>query len=271
MSRAPKVFTIPAGENFVAAMARQVLTETADDPLALSAMLILLPTRRAVRALREAFLAQAEGKPLLLPRMQPLGDIDEDDPSLADAAAPDLAPAIAPLRRRLLLARLIMQLDASQGGARTAEQAVPLAEELARLLDQVQIEELTLDRLQTLVPDDYAEHWQVTLDFLKILTEHWPRILKTEGAIDPAARRGILLNAQAEAWTAAPPDFPIVAAGSTGSIPATRRLLTLVAELPKGRLILPGLDRAMDCRQPRGGRGKPSAMGPASIAQSTGP
>ncbi len=246
MSRAPAVFTIPTGENFVAALARQVLAETAGDPLALSAMLILLPTRRAVRALREAFLAQSNGTPLLLPRMRPLGDVDDDDPALADEAAADLPPAIAPLRRRLLLARLIMQLDASQGGARTAEQAVPLAEELARLLDQVQIEELTLNRLQTLVPDDYAEHWQVTLEFLKLLTEHWPRIVKGEGAIDPAARRGLLLAMQADAWTKAPPDFPVIAAGSTGSIPATRRLLTVVANLPRGRLILPGLDRAMD-------------------------
>ena len=246
MSRAPAVFTIPPGENFVAALARQLLTETEDDPLALSAMLILLPTRRATRALREAFLAQAHGKPLLLPRMRPLGDVDDDDPALGDAPAADLAPAIAPLRRRLLLARVIMQLDTSQGGARTAEQAVPLAEELARLLDQVQIEELSFDALKTLVPDDYAAHWQVTLQFLKILTEHWPQILQGEGALDPAARRSLLLTTQAEAWSRSPPDFSIIAAGSTGSMPATRRLLTVVAGLPKGRIVLPGLDRAMD-------------------------
>ncbi|HEY1719678.1 MAG TPA: double-strand break repair protein AddB [Magnetospirillaceae bacterium] len=246
MSRASSVFTIPPGENFVAALARQLLTETAGDPLALSAMLILLPTRRAARALREAFLAEANGRPLLLPRMRPLGDVDDDDPSLGDAPASDVAPAIAPLRRRLLLARLIMGLDDAQGGARTAEQAVPLGEELARLLDQVQIEELSFDDLQTLVPDDYAEHWQVTLRFLSLLTEHWPTILRSEGALDPAERRGILLATQAEAWRTTPPDYPIIAAGSTGSIPATRRLLQVVAGLPRGRLILPGLDRAMD-------------------------
>jgi ATP-dependent helicase/nuclease subunit B len=242
----PSVFSIPPGEDFVAALARQMLAETADDPLALSAMLVLLPTRRATRALRDAFLALSGGKPMLLPRMRPLGDVDEDDPGFADEPSPDLPPAIPELRRRLLLARLIMGLGGKRGGAATAEQAVPLAQELGRLLDQVQIEELEFDKLATLVPEDYAAHWQVTLKFLEILTRQWPRILKGEGALDPAERRGELLTAQAKAWQAVPPDFPIIAAGSTGSIPATRRLLQVVASLPKGRVVLPGLDREMD-------------------------
>src|SRR5271170_3549531 len=97
--RGPSVFTIPAGENFVAALARQMLAETADDPLALSAMLVLLPTRRATRALRDAFLAQSHGRPMLLPAMRPLGDVDDDDPALADAPSAELPPAIPELRR----------------------------------------------------------------------------------------------------------------------------------------------------------------------------
>jgi ATP-dependent helicase/nuclease subunit B len=243
---APNVFTIPSGEDFVGALARQMLAETADDPLALSAMLVLLPTRRAVRALRDAFLARSGRRSLLLPRMRPLGDVDEDDSSLADAPSADLPPAVPELRRRLLLARLILGLGTQRGGAGTIEQAVQLAQELGKFLDQAQIEELSFERLAALVPDDYAEHWQVTLKFLEILTRQWPRILKGEGALDPAERRGLLLSAQAEAWREEPPDFPIIAAGSTGSIPATRRLLAVVARLPRGRLVLPGLDREMD-------------------------
>ncbi len=244
--RNPNIYTVPPGADFVAVLARQLLAETESDPLALSSMLVLLPTRRAVRALRNSFLAQSGGKPLLLPRMRPLGDVDEDDPGLADEPSPDLPPAIPELRRRLLLARLIMALGSARGGATTVEQAVPLAEELGHLLDQVQIEELNFDRLATLVPDDFAAHWQITLKFLELLTKRWPRILKEEGALDPAERRSKLLSAQAEAWKAQPPDFPIIAAGSTGTWPATRRLLEVVARLPNGRLVLPGLDREMD-------------------------
>jgi ATP-dependent helicase/nuclease subunit B len=38
----------------------------------------------------------------------------------------------------------------------------------------------------------------------------------------------------------------VVAAGSTGSIPATRALLEVIATLPRGTVVLPGLDRNMD-------------------------
>ena len=41
-------------------------------------------------------------------------------------------------------------------------------------------------------------------------------------------------------------DRPVIAAGSTGSIPATADLLRAIAELPRGALVLPGLDTSLD-------------------------
>jgi ATP-dependent helicase/nuclease subunit B len=243
----PSVWTIPPGESFVDALARRLLAETADDPLALSAMLILLPTRRACRALRDCFLRQSDGRPLLLPRMRPLGDADEEDLEFAGPDSLDLRPAMPSLRRQLLLAKLIMRLGSARGGGvPNPEQAVRLAGELGRLLDQVQAEDLDFGRLEQLVPADYAAHWQITLDFLKILTQHWPAIVEQQGFMDAVPRRNRLLDIQATAWEESPPDFPVIAAGSTGSIPATARLLSVVARLPRGRLVLPGLDREMD-------------------------
>lgn len=243
----PAVFTIPPGESFVDALAGGLLAETADDPLSLASILILLPSRRSCRALREAFLRQSHGRPLLLPRMRPLGDADEEELSLADDGRLDLLPAVPPLVRQLLLAQLILRLGAGRGGhAPSPEQAARLAGELARLLDQVQTEGLDFGRLADLVPAQYADHWQITLKFLTILTQHWPDILAEKGWMDAALRRNRLLEDQAQAWEATPPDFPVIAAGSTGSIPATARLLGVVARLPTGRLVLPGLDQTMD-------------------------
>jgi ATP-dependent helicase/nuclease subunit B len=71
------VFTIGIDRRFADELARGVLAEHAADPLALAEVLILVPTRRSVRALREAFLRAANGKPTILPRMAPLGDLDE--------------------------------------------------------------------------------------------------------------------------------------------------------------------------------------------------
>jgi ATP-dependent helicase/nuclease subunit B len=241
------VFTIPAGVAFADALAAALLSRAEPDPLALARTLVLLPTRRACRTLREAFLRRTQGAPLLLPRMRPLGDLDADellfaDPTVADSQGSlDLPPAIAPLRRRLLLARLIQVSRAAD--ALPADQALGLADALAALLDQVHTERLDFSKLADLVPDAFAAHWQITLDFLRVITHHWPQILKDEGVVDPAEGRNALLAAQTAVWRQTPPDFPVVAAGSTGSIPATADLLACIRDLPQGAVVLPGLDR----------------------------
>ncbi|MBP5858693.1 double-strand break repair protein AddB [Marivibrio halodurans] len=250
------VFTISPTRPFVDALAEGLLAEACAHPTGLERLadyLVLLPTRRACTALGEAFLRASGGQALLLPRLQPIGDIDEEDLMLAaagNAAAAradllDLPPAIDPLRRRFLLARLIRNMP-DIGGTRetpSPDRALMLADELGRLLDQVQTEGLSLEAVEKLVPELYADHWRVTVEFLDILKTHWPILLDAIGAIDPAARRDRLIRAQAEAWMETPPDFPVVAAGSTGSIPATADLLATVAGLPAGRVVLPGLDR----------------------------
>ena len=75
----PSVFSIPAGAGFADALVAGLMARAGGDPLALSRMLILVPTRRGGRALREAFLRLSDGRPLLLPRMMPLGDLDADE------------------------------------------------------------------------------------------------------------------------------------------------------------------------------------------------
>ncbi len=252
MTRTPHVFSIPAGVPFLDALAKGLLTEFAGKPEELSRVRVFLPTRRSVRTLSEAFLRQSEGAALLLPRLTPLGDVDADD-LLLTAGEDDgfedaeLPPALPDMRRRLLLARLIETFEQRTAGQkRGADHAVRLAAELARLLDRVETERLGFDRLASLVPAEYAAHWRVTLDFLRIVTEHWPAVLEEENALDPAQRRNRLLEAQAARWRAAPPEEPVIAAGSTGSIPATAELLSVIARLPRGRVVLPGLDTAMD-------------------------
>ncbi|MEX2644316.1 MAG: double-strand break repair protein AddB [Acetobacterales bacterium] len=245
--RPAAIRTIPAGVPFADALAAGLLDQAGDD-LALARTVVLLPTRRACRALSDAFLRLSEGRPLLLPRMWPLGDVEEDRLLAAGGlggAGDELPPAISPLRRLLLLTRLVLAAGSRFGSGRppSHDQAARLAAALGELLDSVQTERLTFDGLVDL-GGDFAEHWQVTLDFLRIVTESWPAVLKDEGSIDPAERRNRLIARQCAAWRDSPPDHPVVAAGSTGSVPATAELLDVVARLPQGCVVLPGLDRS---------------------------
>lgn len=250
---AHSVFTIPPGAAFVDRLAQGVLTRFGTTPDALATVTLLLPNRRGCRALREAFLRESGGRPLLLPRIQPIGDIDEDELVLSGADLPggadtDLPPAIAPLRREILLTRLIMSAprlrteDPARAEGLSVDQAARLARELARLLDQVQREQLDWSGLPDLVTGELAAHWQTTLDFLDLVTRMWPALLEAEGCLDPQDRLNRLLAAQADAWRRAPPAHPVIVAGSTGSVPAVRDLIGVVAGLPRGMVVLPGLD-----------------------------
>jgi len=260
MADGMQVFTIDAGRPFVDVLAAGLLDRYGGagggDPLSLAAVTVLVPNRRACRALREAFLRQGRGRALLLPRMLPLGDVDEDDLALEAgagglvgeaAALADVPPAIDDLRRRLLLARLIAARPTGpEDRPPTPEQCAHLARDLARLLDQVQTERVPLDTLPDLAPERFAAHWQITVTFLDVLLTVWPSVLAEEGVLDPAERRDRLMTAQARRWAETPPPGPVIAAGSTGSIPATADLLAVVAALPQGAVVLPGLDREMD-------------------------
>lgn len=246
MARAanPSVHTIAPGRPFLDLLARGILQQYGADPLTLSRVTVLLPTRRACRALAEAFLRQSEGAALLLPVIRPLGDVDEDELDLRGIGDErDHALPFGTLERSLLLARLV-QASPLAGG--DSANALRLARELGQLLDAAATEEVGLDRLPDLVPAELAGHWQQTLDFLKIVRETWPAIKAEQGRSDSAEHRQYATQRWIEHWQKTPPTEPVIAAGSTGTIPATARLLKLISRLPQGYIILPGLDRGLD-------------------------
>lgn len=244
------VFTIGMDRRFADELARGVLAEHGRDPLALADVLILLPTRRSVQAVSDAFLRASDGKPTILPRFAPLGDIEEGDWSelTDDAAALALPPAIDAAGREALLAELVRAFKDDQGQpiAQSAAQALALARELASLIDELAIDGVPFAKLEALVEGNFASHWRRTLEFLAIVGKAWPQVLAERNQLDPIARRTAAIRAQAARWRARPPETPVIAAGSTGSQPATRALLAVIAELPQGAVVLPGLDREMD-------------------------
>ena len=173
-----RVYNIPAEMPFVDTLASGLIGRASEGPFDLVDFTILLPTRRAIRTLRDAFLRQNNGAPMLLPRMLPLGDLDEEELFIAgwgesetkfdDVINVDLPDAISNIHRQLILTKHVKALE---GGQISVEQAARLASELGRLLDQVQTEQLKFEDLKDLVPDEYAKHWQVTLEFLEVITE----------------------------------------------------------------------------------------------------
>src|SRR6202789_3066742 len=206
------VLTIQAGAPFADTLARGLIARVGDDPLAMAGATIYLPTRRAGRTLAESF-ARVLGGAALLPSIRPLGDVDEDD-LLFEAEDVSLMPAIAPIRRQFLLATLVQRWGKEQrGGAMGFAQAVALAHELARFLDDCERQGADLSKIETLAPEALAAHWADVRAFLLILRDHWPAILQAEGRMNRAAYSNASLAALARRLETKPPAGPVVAGG----------------------------------------------------------
>ncbi|HTK13644.1 MAG TPA: double-strand break repair protein AddB [Xanthobacteraceae bacterium] len=267
-NRSPHVFSIPASAPFLPTLVEALRSgglidgfRPAADPLALASATLYLPTRRACRQARDVLLDGFGLEAAILPRIVPIGDVDEDALIFADAAGPetaaqtlDLPPALGELERRVLLAQLIRAWAANEGMraagnaplvASTAAAALGLAADLGRLIDDLLTREVPFDRLDGLVPDEFDEYWQKTLLFLQVARVAWPKILAERGAIEAAERRDALIAAEGDRLERNP-SGPVIAAGSTGSMPATARLLSRIAALPQGAVVLPGLDTDLD-------------------------
>lgn len=242
----PRWYAVEAHRPFLEDLAAGVLDWIGDlPPETLSDAVVLLPNRRAARAFTDALTRLGGGRPILLPQVRPLGDLEEDEPPFSPGELGlDLPPAIAPLTRRFEMARMIVETFRTD---LSPPRALEMADALGGFLDSCQLEELEdLGRVAGLVEGDLAEHWRESAAFLGLVVDEWPRRLAAMGLVDPAWRRARLLRLLAESWSARPPERPVIAAGSTGTAPAAAAVLAAVAAAPLGCVVLPGLDRDLD-------------------------
>jgi ATP-dependent helicase/nuclease subunit B len=284
-----KLYTIPAGVPFLDVLAQAILAGELPGPrgappsqLDLAGYTLYLPTRRACRAMREAFLSAASGdsqraRATLLPRIRPLGEVDEYALSLIDPDPEDRSwlgagapPAIPQLERILALSSIVLSwLQKLQRGrlweaspcdlfaSASPANAVELALELARLADQAQLEDRGLSDLASLASERFADHWRLTLGFLQIIAEQWPQYLDAAGLVDPMQRRNLLLQLEIRRIATEPEPLddqasggrrraPIIIAGVTRSAPATLAFMKAVLATGRGAVVLPGLDLDLD-------------------------
>ncbi|MEZ5810297.1 MAG: double-strand break repair protein AddB [Rhizobiaceae bacterium] len=265
MGRRPNLWSIPAGLPFLPALADAIGGNRLIDGVdtggeEIAALTVYVPTRRAARMLRGIFVERAGGRAVILPTIRPLGEFDEEA-DLFEAGGADIfdMPAPVDIHERILALAPLVRAWKSRLPAHiasmfeedvvvpvSAADAIWMARDLAALIDEVETEDAGWAALAGLVPADLARWWQVTLDFLEIVTGHWPGILAEKGRSDPAAWRNARIAAEAARLERNPAAGPVVAAGSTGSIPATARLLSAIAHHPSGAVVLPGLDRELD-------------------------
>ncbi|MEP3676177.1 double-strand break repair protein AddB [Sulfitobacter sp.] len=230
-STSPRVFGLAPGIDFPQALVDGLLHRMqGQPPEALARVDLLVNTRRMARRLRRIF---EDGPAVLLPRIRLLTDLETLAPGII---LPQGAPA---LRRRLELIGLISALLQQSPELASRSSLYDLADSLAALIDEMQGEGVSPDRIADLDVTDQSGHWERAKTFLGIVQNY---LSLTESAPDNAARQRARVQAMAALWAEQPPQNPVIIAGSTGSRGTTMALMQAVARLPQGALILPGFD-----------------------------
>ncbi|MDE4134756.1 double-strand break repair protein AddB [Phaeobacter sp. QD34_3] len=227
----PRVFALPCGVDFPRALVDGLIARSAGQPPeALARAEVIVNTARMQRRVRSLFDA---GPTLLLPRLMLLTDLAQR------AARSGLPPALPALRRRLELSQLIAKLLDAQPDLASRASLYDLSDSLATLFDEMQSEGVSTDSIRNLDVSDLSDHWSRAQQFIAIADEFVDR---TDDAMDKEARQRQVVQTLIEQWQIAPPQHPVILAGSTGSRGTTLMLMEAIARLPQGAVVLPGFD-----------------------------
>ncbi len=241
---------------------------------------IFLPTRRAANYFIDRISILLGEQNLFLPNVIPLGEISEFNNLLGIDSEfilknTSVLQDIEPVQRRLVLTKFVIEwsqniqnileqndlMDTSselllkgikadlQGFnvARTASDAIQMADALGELIDTLVIHDKNWQDLDKLLPLDLAdEYWKISKDFLTIASKAWPEFRQAYGLVDAAERQHRTVLALAKKLIQERPSTPIVIAGSTGSMPATAQLISAISQLPNGAVVFSGLDHSLD-------------------------
>ncbi len=250
----PRVYNIAPGPDFLKTLADHILqgfrVGAPDRPL--SEWTILLPTRRAARRFGQILRQQKGAKALILPRIKPIGDLDED--RLQDeSVSGDLQPALSKSALLLALSNFAVEWAAAHPEiefateiAASPVQRLGLAQSLAELVETLETQEIDFAKLREAYDADLSHHREAILSLLALLSEKLPALHNARNTKGRAARRSAMIHLEAKHIASGGHRGPIIAAGSTGTIPATRALLSAIARHEEGAVILPGLDLLAD-------------------------
>ncbi|MBQ6027538.1 MAG: PD-(D/E)XK nuclease family protein [Alphaproteobacteria bacterium] len=202
-----------------------------DSGIDLTDMLIFLPNRRAVRSV-EKMIVDKVGHATLLPRLVPLGegveDVDSDDEKFG---------TVSTLERVVATAYLLASIPT----IKNISNALPVARTLITMQDYLENSSVDIADIDwtTLVDDKYAKHFQDKAQILSVLSRVQNEIF---GGRDTETKRR---NSDVYAWCDYVKNMDankslVVVCGSTASVPVTRDLMSVIASLPNGRIILPG-------------------------------
>ncbi len=227
----PRLFALPPGVDFAAALVKGLLARHGDlPPQDFARIRLIVNTERMRRRVTEIL---AAGPARLHPQIETLSSLVGGPEALA------FPPAVSPLRRRLEISQFVDRLLAAEPSLGPRAALFDLSDSLARLLAEMHGEGVTPEAIRRLDVSDISGHWARSLRFLNIIAPFFESAGTTS---DPESLQRALFSLLAQKWRANEPSDPVILAGSTGSRGATLILMEAIARLSQGAVVLPGFD-----------------------------
>ena len=244
-----KVFNIQASKPFLETLIYGIKTRFGSNPILLSSIKIFLPTKRACKNFDEIFLETNNYKPTFIPKTYPIGDLDANEimaSSFANNADKnnDFNQSISEYEERIIFANLI-NLKFKNENCNIIHN-LETANDLIKIYNECIKDEINLDKILELNLTELTIKLSEIKKMLSILAKDYPDYLTKIGKTSPEHNKIDLINRLRILWENNPTSEIIIFAGSTGSVPATRKLIKTVTDLPNGYVVLPSVDHLLD-------------------------
>ncbi|MDR3078444.1 MAG: PD-(D/E)XK nuclease family protein [Rickettsiales bacterium] len=240
-----RVFSVRANYDFLRSVHR-FLEDNFGNTLDICDVLLLLPNRRSVNALRTVFLEASADGARAIPTMRAIGDIDEEvivlggtNPSLLREYL-ESTKTTSPVGYRLLLLREILA-----NGESSIERAIGLAKELDAFLADMESHEIDFSRLDNLVEENLAIHWQQILGFLRNFGAKWHGLLDRNNLTSTQSRRVSSIRFYEKILLEAKPENPVLMIGNFDPLDCTLDLMRAMARRDNSYIILRGLESTL--------------------------
>ncbi len=242
------IYTIDQNHNFLRSLAKGILDKVGSDPIKLRNIDIYLPNRRTVAQLKNEFISLSDNKSIMLPKIRSIGYEDEENLEIelyANGFDSNIPQALPSNDRLFKLVDLIKNYEGTELDFANIsfKQALELAYSLTDLIDDAnryQIE--AIDGLENIYHEELASHNQISLEFLGYIFKEYPKFLNANNLVDEITKRNIITEKLAEIYTKQKSDKLVYIAGTTGTLPATKKLIKSIFNLKNGNIILPYID-----------------------------
>ena len=226
-----KIFGMPCGVDFPRSLAYGIFKFFSDNPPEVLARVnIIVNTKRMRLRLLEEF---ASLHTILIPKVHVLSDLSE---LIGTFKNPNPS---SHLQYRFELMALVQKLIEQEPNLASKSALYDLTDNLAKLIDELQGENVKPITIKNLNVEDHSGHWQRILHFMDVVTTYLEE-RNLEPDSEGFQRKQVLTLLRA--WEEYPPESHIFIAGSTGSRGTTLELIKGVYKLRKGVIVLPGFD-----------------------------